>query len=422
MFLLGIMLCTGLCAQNYSDEVSLVQQDDNSVTVRATAAADKKKDAADLATKSAFHALFHSGVPGVKNGVPMVAVPQKDFDYRFFSESRYINYIGGEVETKDSEKIAGKYRVTVQVNIRLKSLCAELQRNKLSLSPGWSDAKEVKATSALNPTIVIVPYVTAADGYSFESMRRKTESGAMNRYVINRLSEEFKNHGYKTRDFISQLQNSKTSALLRTDSQTDDATMLVQQLPGDIVVTAEALFTSDGNRNGECTLNLSAVEKQTAGRLATASFNSGRYLTTDSVQLANYAIQKIQADFFKQLQASFEEMIKQGREVFVELTLSQAVTDWDFEQDAPATGDYFKDSLDEWLRGHAFQGVYDMSNSTDKFINIRLNIPLWNQEKNRSYTLSNFGSDLRKFFKAQLGEDYKAKVVAMGQKLQITIE
>lgn len=418
----GMILCVQVCAQNYSDEVTLVHQDENSVTVRATATAAKKKDATVLATKSAFHALFHSGVPGVKNGVPMVAVPQKDFDYRFFSESRYISYIGGEVETKDSEKIASQYRVTVQVNIRLKSLSAELLRNKLSLNPGWSDAKAVKATAALSPTIVIVPYMTAADGYSFESMRKKVEASTLNRYVINRVSEEFQRNGYKTRDFISQLQNAKSSALLHSDSQTDNATMLVQQLPGDIVVTAEVQFVTDGNRNSECTLNLSAVEKQTAGKLATVPFTSGRYMTTDSMQLANHAIKKMQADFFQQLQASFENMIKQGREVFVEVGLSQSVTDWDFEQDSPATGDFFKDTLDEWLHAHAFQGVYDMSNSTDKFINIRLNIPLWNSERNRSYTLSNFGSDMRKFFKAQLGEDYKVSVTSMGQKLLITVE
>ena len=422
MFLLGIILCTHVCAQNYSDDVTLVQQDDNTVVVLATAVSEKKKDAAVLATKSAFHSLFHSGIQGVKNGVPMIAVERPDYDYRFFSESRYINYIGGEVQTVNDEKIAGKYRVTVKMSIKLTSLCSDLERNKMALSPGWSNPTAAKATASLNPTIVIVPYVTAADGYSFESMRRKVESSRLERFVIDRLSGEFQNHGYKTRDFVSQLQNSKNSAILRMDAQTDDATMLVQMLPGDIVVTAEVMVTTDANRNSECTLNLRAVEKQTSGNLATVPFSSGKYMTTDSTQLANHAIKKISNEFFKQLQTSFEDMIKKGREVFVEINLSQSVSDWDFDQDSPVTGDFFKDTLDEWLREHSYQGVYDMSNNTDKYINIRLNIPLWNHERGRSYTLSNFGSDLRKFFKAQLGEDYKPSVTAMGQKLTIIIE
>lgn len=292
----------------------------------------------------------------------------------------------------------------------------------MSLNPGWSDAKAVKATAALNPTIVIIPYITSKDGSGFEAMRKIVENSRTTRYAIDQLSGEFQRHGYKTRDFIGQLQNAKTSNILRMGSQTDDATMIVQQLPGDIIVTTEIDIRTDANRNSECTLTLRAEEKQTNGKLATSAFSSGKYMTTDSMKLADYAIKQIQGEFFDKLQASFEEMIKKGREVFIEINLSQAITDWDFEQDAPATGDYFKDALDDWLREHAFQGVYDMSNSTDKYINIRLNIPLWNMERNRSYTLSNFSSDVRKFFKAQLGDDYTASIVAMGQKLAITIE
>lgn len=420
IFLLLIVLCAPLSAQNYSDNVTLVSLEGNNVTLLATGTGEKKKEAAEHATKSAFNALFHTGVPDLKNGVPMVAVKRNDFDFRFFSEVRYINYLVGEVKTLDSKKISGRQRVTARVCINLKSLSAELQRNGLTLSPGWSDAKAVNATAALNPTIVIVPYVTAEDGYSFESMRKKVENSQLNRYVLDRVAQEFQSHGYKTRDFISQLQNSKNNTLLRADAQTDDATMLVQQLPGDIVVTVETLVT--GNGQSECTLNLRAVEKQTDGQLATVSFTSGKYMTSDSLKLADHAVKQIKEDFFSRLNDSFEAMIEKGREVFVEINLSQAITDWDFEQESPATGDYFKDTLDEWLREHAFQGIYDMSVSTDKFVNIRLNIPLWNMEKNRSYTLSNFGSDMRKFFKEQLGDNFKASTTAMGQKLMVIIE
>lgn len=420
MLILGIVLCAKICAQNYSNEVTLVQGDDNSVTVLATAVDDKKKDAASLAAKSAFHTLFHSGVPGVKNGVPMISVERPDYDYRFFSESRYINYIGSEIETVNSDKIGGKYRVTVKLTIQLKSLCADLERNNMALNPGWSDAKAVKATAALNPTIVIVPDILSGD-VDFELMRKKVAESQVCRYAIDRLSGEFQKQGFKTRDFISQLQNLKTSSLLTMDSQTDEATMIVQRLPGDIVVYVEVQVNTNGNKSS-CTMNLRAVEKQTNTKLSTVPFSSGEYITTDSLKLVDYTVKRIKKDFFDNLQASFEDIIKKGREVFVEIGLSQAVTDWDFDQDSPATGDYFKDSLDEWLREHAFQGVYDMSNNTDKYINIRVNIPLWNMERNRSYTLSNFSSDIRNFLKKQLGDDYKPSVVAMGTKLVITIE
>ena len=63
-----------------------------------------------------------------------------------------------------------------------------------------------------------------------------------------------------------------------------------------------------------------------------------------------------------------------------------------------------------------------MNSSTDKYIALSVNVPLWDQEKNRSFTLSNFGSNFRKFLKSHLGEDYKPKIASMGQKMLITIE
>ncbi len=198
--------------------------------------------------------------------------------------------------------------------------------------------------------------------------------------------------------------------------------MFVQQLPGDIVVTVDVDMITDASGKSEVTLNLRAVEKQTAGRLATKAFASGYYHTRDSMMLSDYAVKKITADFFSQLSSSFEDMIKKGREVNMELNLSEAVSDWDFDSDSPASGEFFKDALDEWLRANAYQSNYDMSQSTDKYISIRINVPLWDAEKNRSYTLSNFGGDFRKFLRTQLGDEYKPKVTSMGQKILVIVE
>ena len=114
--------------------------------------------------------------------------------------------------------------------------------------------------------------------------------------------------------------------------------------------------------------------------------------------------------------------MKKGREIVIELTLSETVSDWDFDQDTPNGSNNFKDVFDEWLRKHSHQGVYDMGLNTDKYVHATVNIPLWDMEKNRSYSISNFGSDVRKFFKEQFGDSYKASVTALGQKLLVTIE
>lgn len=420
--LIAVILCLGAArAQGFSDDVQYLSGTDRAVTVQATGTGQKKKDAETNAIQSAFHALFHSGVEGLKDGNPMLSETKADYDYRFFTDSRYVNYIVGEPSTLSVKKLGSKQRATVVVSINLTGLRKELERNKQVISPAWADAKKTEATSALNPTIVVVPYTTEADGYSFEAMRRRIETHPVERYAVERLSEAFSSRGYKTRDFVTQLQNSKNSDLLLSGSQSDDATMLVQQLPGDIVVSVSVTPASQGNTT-RVSINTNAVERQTAGRLATQTFASGYYHTSDTTFLVREAINTIEDAFFKQLNNAFSQMIAKGREVQLTLTLSNSVNDWDFDQDSPVTGDYFRDALDEWLRANSFHGIYDMSRSTDKYIQATVNVPLWNAKANRSYTLSNFGSDLRKFFKAQLGDNYKAAITSMGQSMNIVIE
>ena len=415
------VLCTTLGAQNFSTNVTLVEENGNTATFEAIATGAKKKDAAELAAKSAFNTLFHTGVEGLKNGVPMVMQPRKDYDFRFFNEAGYLNYLSGEILTVDDSKIGGRYQVKVRVTIQLKSLLADLERNNLSINPGWSDAKAVNATAALNPTIVVVPYVRSENA-DFNAMRNELNARPSLKNVIDKLSSMFVKHGYKTRDFITQLQNSKTSQIMSLGTQSDEKTKVVQMIPGDIVVTVDVVVNSSANKKSECQVSIKAIENQTNGNLASAAYNSGQYMTTDTVLLADYALKKISNEFFSGLKNSFEDIVKKGHEIVLDMYLSESVTDWDFEQEAPGGSDYFKEVFDEWLRAHSFQGVYDMSNSTDKYIHATLNIPLWNVEKNRSYTISNFGSDVKKFLREQLGDSYRPSVIAQGQKLTVTIE
>lgn len=408
-------------AQNYSTDVSLVSLSGNTATLLSSATAEKKKEAEQLALKSAIYAVLADGVEGLKDGTPMVTDLHKDYLYRLMNEKRYVNFIVGVPTTVSTQKVAGMQRATVQVAVNLKALRDEAERNKMTLSPNWADGKKAVATASLNPMIVIVPYVDASRGYSFEAMRDAYESDNLTRYVIDQVAGAFQKNGYKTYDFINILEDSKLNDILRQGAQTDDATMIVQQIPGDIIVTAEVDVNSAGGIS-DLSLHLRAFEKQTSGRLATQSFGSGKLHTTDYQMLANHAVGKIQKDFFDQLSASFNDMVKKGREVTIDLNLSESVDDWDFEQDSPATGVYFKDALDDWLRENSVNQVYDMSRSTDKYVRISVNVPLWDMERNRPFTLNNFGGQLRGFFRKQLGDMYKANVTSMGQKMVVTIE
>ena len=96
LFLIGLILCIPADAQNFSDNVSLESQEGDVVAIKASATHEKKKEAEILAMKSAFNALLHSGVEGLHNGQPMIVGDCKQYDYRFFHENRYIQYMSQE--------------------------------------------------------------------------------------------------------------------------------------------------------------------------------------------------------------------------------------------------------------------------------------------------------------------------------------
>lgn len=402
-------------------DVTLDSQSDKEVTLISTAMANKGKEAETLAVKQAFYGLIDRGIENLNSGQPILASPSKEFNYTFYKEGKYLKYLIGNPIKIDETKMGANKSVSVKVIINVARLKADLQANRLSISPAWQDKNEVHPTVALNPTIVVVPYIKSDGDRSFAGMKELIDNNPAVKNAVNTVCSQFASHGYKTRDFTTMLANSMTDDVITEGTQTDARTMVIQQLPGDIVVTVDLDLFND-NGKGSCTLTVDAVERQTAGKLCSATYNSGQYMTTDFVALSNHALKKIEKTFFDQMQDAFNRLIENGREMKLEFLLGESVTDWNFDLESPLSGDDFKESLEEWLRSAANHGIYDMSQHTDKFIGASINIPLWDADRDRSYSINNFNSALKKFLKSQLGDAYNANVASMGQKLIITIE
>ncbi len=404
-----------------TSDVTLEGRDGDEVTLISAAVAPKSAAAETLAVKQALFAIMERGVEGLNGGQPMLLSPNKAFNYTFYKENKYLNCLAGNPLKLDESKVGGERRVRVKVRVNLARLKADLAAAGCILSPAWQDKGRASSTASLNPTIVVVPYMPAGTDDSFEGMKAFIDSLPAVRHALNAVSSQFAAHGYKTRDFTTMAANSKTDDLLMEGTQTDAATMVIQQLPGDIVVRVQLDVANEGNK-GQCALTVDAVERQTAAKLCSASFSSGQYMTTNAILLTDNAVKKIEKPFFSQLEQAFARTVENGREMKLEFLLGDTVADWDFDTETPVTEADFKEVLEEWLRSRACGGVYDMSQNNDKFIAASINIPLWDAEKGRSYTLGNFNSELRKFLKSHLGDAYRAKVTAMGQKLIITIE
>ncbi len=414
LLLLGIFLSVGLFGQNYSVEVVFLQQQGNTLTVRSSGVSEKKKEAEKMAVKSAFHTLFYTGVDGVNGGNAMISDAKPDYDRRFFDEDRYSVFVKSHTVTEEPSKQGKNYRCTVEVTILFDALQKDLVRNKVQTNLGMAVGTPGSQVSL--PTVTVVPYTREE-----EDVRAVLDRSQMLSYAVSKMTSEFSSRGYKTRDFIAQLKRTKRNDVLTAGSQSDGVTKMIQNMGADIIVTARVMSTTDAKRQSEVSLELTATEFQTAGNLASATFQSGKYVTTDTIKLTDYALKKVKDEFFTKLQASFNDLFNLGKH-FILFALAKSVTDWDFDQLLPDESAGFKVVLEDWLQTHALNGVYDMSRSNDKVIDMSMKVPIWDEAQGRAYTISRFSTELKSFLDEKLGGEYVASIVTMGQGLTVTIK
>lgn len=410
-------------SQALSGEVELERQSGSDAVFKTVIAAPKSgKDAEDLAIRSTISTLLNDGVEGLNNGQPMLSKPDNGYEVRLASTKRYLMMLSGKPVKKGEFKYNGMRKLTYEVPLNIETLKKDLEKHDLALNHAWADPqKELPiAQTAIRPVIVVIPEANnAANG--FDDLREILETNPAYKAGINKLTKLFSDNGFTTRDFRTALENSKTDDLLREGAQTDIKTMVVQQMPGDIVVKMDIDMKSKGNTGG-ANIGIRAVERQTEAVLASESFTSGFYHNADPVVIVDKALDKVAPEFFAKLGEAFNKMADEGRSMNLDFNLSSSVSDWDFDLESPADGSEFKEELYEWLRANSFRGICDMSLSTGKYIKATLNIPLWDKEKNRSYRVENFTSALKRFLKKKLGGEYNVNVTSLGQKLSIMIE
>lgn len=410
-------------ADDLSRDVTLNSYDPSTGTlvVDASGTATDKKDAKNNAVYAAFDAIIYSGITGVKDGSPLVMGKQDNFDYDFYQRGRYVNYLGAKPKDLKGFKVADSYKENVRVTIKVNRLLDYLKNQGFAISPLWSGEQSVNPIAALAPTIMVVPYLTRSEGESLEDMARKVENDPNLRYALDKMTQLFGSQGYKTRDFETQLRHMQDSRYLQSGTQADAATRMAQQLPADVLVYVTLDVVDNGNTS-HCTLTARAVENQTAGTLGSGTFASGEYRTSNYPLLIDKAGENAGKEFFRQIKKSFEYIVNNGHEINLQFTLSNAVRNWDFDEGTPTSSTRFKVALEDWLRKIAVRGSYDMTQSTSKYIKCRINIPLWNQGENKSYTISNFSEELRTFLEKELGPQYKCDIANLGQAINVEIE
>jgi hypothetical protein len=142
---------------------------------------------------------------------------------------------------------------------------------------------------------------------------------------------------------------------------------------------------------------LEAFDSYTSKRIA-ASTGTGTPNSNDivPVMLQNAILSNIDL-FTNQLQAHFDDMFNNGREII--LTIKKW-NSWDKNLETEINGDEVRNHIYDWLQKNTLKGRFNESNSTENRVDFdQVRIPLFD-ERNRALDARQFSIGLQKYLKA----------------------
>ena len=155
---------------------------------------------------------------------------------------------------------------------------------------------------------------------------------------------------------------------------------------------------------------LEAFDAYTSKRIA-ASTGNGTPNNTDIVPvlLQNAILANIDT-FSAQLQAHFDDMFANGREV--RLTIKKW-NNWDKDLETEIDGEEIIDHITKWMDTNAVQGRFNKTDASESLIRFeQVRIPLFD-DKNKALDARDFGKKLQKFLKGA-PFNFEAKLMTSG--------
>lgn len=367
--LLFLFVFYGMKGQSYSGDVELLSHAQGVIVVRTTGIHEKKKEASEMAIKSAFYAYFFSGISGLNNGLPLIGEGGqekfKDYFSRFFEGGRYFNFVRKEELMEEPERLRSKaYKAVVRLTFSNDALLRDMEMNQVVLTRTDVVPKTIEL-----PSIMVVPYrkgnETFADLLQGDSDRR---------VAVSVIQKSFINKGVNTNDFEAKYRSIERRALHQADSRTSPDAELLKNSGSDVYVEVDLIkdITAEGAR---VTMNLKAYETSSGATLASETYISNRFKTNATDKLCYYAIQDVEDSFLKQVVAALAEKESKGNAVVLDFSLS-GTAEIDFDTEVGDMGFPLSDVLRMWVKKNAKGGSYHIQGATaESVIFDRVQVP-----------------------------------------------
>ena len=338
-------------AQQYSMDAELVRLDGNTAIIRCSGTASSKKDAIEMAKKSAIYTYIYSGIDGIDGGRPLITSQLNKVDQEYvdgiFSTMRYASFINMSLVNVDHEiKVAKQVQVTLTLGLYHEALRRTLEKADI-LKVRASSLDEVTDHIAM-PTVMVVPFCQGDETYE-----EVFNSNKYMRMIIAKVNEGFIENGVETKDLITCLNNAETYRLLKGEGMTlEDAILINSGADISVKVDISSNTTSAGT---EVYITMNAIEIATGNTLGSVSEKSARKQTSAEAICGPMAKSMIK-DLLDLVTTRMVKKTSTGQSISLRFTIdpsSVLTMETEINDELPLA-----DMLVIWVKQHAQKGRY----------------------------------------------------------------
>jgi hypothetical protein len=285
---------------------------------------------------------------------------------------------------------------------------------------------------AKKPTIMVVPSDVwcSKNGYMLEfdnqgtkeklpDYKRALQENSDLLLVISKINELMAERGFPLKNLESSMKSMQSQAaedaLLTSKSgaalSESPIDKLKQTAKADIWMQMTWTLNQQGPKKS-ITFNLQGLDAYTDKQIAGASGTGQPTFSAELPVLLEEAVLSHLDNFNNQLQAHFDDMAANGREVALRIRVWDS---FDGDLESEYDGEELRTLIEKWVEANTVQGRFSTSDATERMMVLeQVRIPLYN-EKGRALDTRNWADGLRKMLRDKYQIEAKLMMKGLGQ-------
>ena len=244
--------------------------------------------------------------------------------------------------------------------------------------------------------------------------------------VITKIGELMAERGFPLKDLSSTIRDLEQSAAENEmlTSSTSGALLaetpyerLLNRAKADILIELVWKINTTGPKRS-VTYTLRGIDAYTNKLVAAASGTGEPSFSAETPVLLEEAVLNNMDNFTSQLQAHFDDLMTNGREVTVEVQVFDNGSGTNLESEFD--GEMLTDIIDEWMYNNTMEHRYNLSDATEnRMLLEQVRIPLYS-DRGRSMDTRGFVNNLRRFLrKAPYNVECKLLTKGLGKAILV---